>query len=103
ARVGFDWPNADGPRAKIDEELAECEGALADGDAAAIEAEFGDLLFSVVNWARHCGVDPETSLRRATARFETRFRHVEASTDRPLSSMTLDQLETLWQLAKREV
>jgi ATP diphosphatase len=103
ARVGFDWPNADGPRAKIDEELAECEGALADGYAAAIEAEFGDLLFSVVNWARHCGVDPETSLRRATARFETRFRHVEASTDRPLSSMTLDQLETLWQLAKREV
>jgi ATP diphosphatase len=103
ARVGFDWPDADGPRAKIDEELAECELALADGDTAAIEAEFGDLLFSVVNWARHCGVDPETSLRRATARFETRFRHVEASADQPLSSMTLDELETLWQQAKREV
>jgi nucleoside triphosphate diphosphatase len=103
ARLGFDWPDAEGPRAKIEEELGECEVALTDGDAAAIEAEFGDLLFSVVNWARHCGVDPETSLRRATARFETRFRHVETSADQPLSSMTLDELETLWEQAKREV
>lgn len=102
ARVGFDWPDARGPRAKIDEELAECAAALAGGDKAEIDAEFGDLLFSVVNWARHCGVDPETALRNATARFEARFRSVEAHAGQPLSSMSLDQLEALWQRAKRE-
>lgn len=103
ARVGFDWPDASGPRAKIDEELTECSVALADGDATQIEGEFGDLLFSVVNWARHCGVDPETALRGATARFERRFRHVEASSGRPLSGMSLEQLEALWQAAKLQV
>jgi nucleoside triphosphate diphosphatase len=102
ARVGFDWPDANGPRAKIDEEIGECEAALVEGDAADIAAEFGDLLFSVVNWARHSGVDPETALRSATARFEARFRNVEARADRPLSSMSLDDLEALWQHAKRE-
>jgi ATP diphosphatase len=103
ARVGFDWPDANGPRAKIDEELAECATALSEEDAAAIEGEFGDLLFSVVNWARHCGVDPETALRRATERFEARFRRVEARASQPLASLSLDELEELWQLAKREV
>lgn len=102
ARVGFDWPDADGPRAKIDEELAECAAALDGGDAGALESEFGDVLFSVVNWARHCGVDSETALRNATARFEARFRTVELCADRPLSELTLDEMETLWQFAKRE-
>lgn len=101
ARVGFDWPDASGPRAKIDEELAECAAALAASDTTEIEAEFGDLLFSVVNWARHCGVDPEAALRSATARFETRFRLVETSADRPVSDMSISELEALWQAAKR--
>ena len=97
ARVGFDWPDADGPRAKIDEELAEIERAADDAERA---AEIGDLLFAVVNYARHLEVNPETALREATARFETRFRKVEELADKPLKDMDIDELEALWQRAK---
>jgi ATP diphosphatase len=99
ARVGFDWPDASGPRAKIDEELAEIDQAANDEERA---AELGDLLFSVVNYARHLGVDPEAALRSASARFEKRFRKVEVLSERPLKHMSLDELETLWQRAKLE-
>ena len=97
ARVGFDWPDANGPRAKIDEELAEVEAAPADE----LEEEIGDLLFSVVNWARHQGVDPEAALRTANAKFERRFRAMEANSGRDLSGLSLDALEERWQAAKR--
>jgi ATP diphosphatase len=99
ARVGFDWPNASGPRAKIDEELAEIDCAATDDERA---AELGDLLFSVVNYARHLGIDPEAALREAAQRFEDRFRKVETMADRPLSAMNIDALEALWQRAKTE-
>jgi ATP diphosphatase len=99
ARVGFDWPDASGPRAKIDEELAELEAASTDDQRA---AELGDLLFSVVNLARHLDIDPEAALRDAAARFETRFRKVEQLAERPLKGMSIDELEELWQTAKRE-
>jgi ATP diphosphatase len=97
ARVGFDWPDADGPRAKIDEELEEIARAETDEERA---AEVGDLLFSVVNYARHLDIDPETALREAISRFEARFRKVEALADKPLENMNIDELETLWQRAK---
>jgi ATP diphosphatase len=100
ARVGFDWPDANGPRAKIEEELAEIDAAASDAERA---AELGDLLFSVVNYARHLGVDPETALREANQRFETRFRKVEEIAGKPLKDMDIEALETLWQQAKREV
>ena len=100
ARVGFDWPNATGPRRKIDEELTEIAEATT---PAELEHEIGDLLFSVVNYARHRGVDPEAALREAVRRFEKRFRKVESLADKPLSSMNIDRLETLWQQAKREL
>ena len=100
ARVGFDWPDASGPRAKIDEELAEIDAAADQGERA---AEIGDLLFSVVNSARHLDLDPEAARRDAAARFERRFRGVERMADRPLSEMSIDELETLWQRAKREL
>ena len=100
ARVGFDWPDITGPRGKIDEELAEIERAENDEDRA---AEVGDLLFAVVNYARHLDVNPETALREATARFETRFRKVEELTDKPLKDMNIDELEALWQQAKKLV
>ena len=100
ARVGFDWPDAEGPRLKIDEELGEIEDA--DGDAERA-AEIGDLLFAVVNYARHLGVNPETALREAVARFERRFRKVEALADKPLKDMDIDELEALWQRAKKAV
>jgi MazG family protein len=75
-RVGFDWPDARGVRAKIDEELGEIE-AVADGEGAQRAEELGDLLFAVANWARHLEVDPEESLRLANAKFERRFRAME--------------------------
>jgi ATP diphosphatase len=100
ARIGFDWPDSDGPRRKIDEELGEIERAADDEERA---AELGDLLFAAVNYARHLDVNPETALREATARFETRFRKVEELADKPLKDMNIDELETLWQRAKKLV
>ena len=100
AQVGFDWPDPDGPRRKIDEELGEIEQAQSDTERA---AELGDLLFAVVNYARHLAINPETALREATARFEQRFRKVEELADKPLKSMNIDELEALWQRAKKLV
>jgi len=100
ARVGFDWPDAEGPRLKIDEELGEIERAESDDERA---AEIGDLLFAVVNYARHLDVNPETALREAIARFERRFRKVEELADKSMKDMNIDALEALWQRAKKLV
>ncbi len=77
SRVGFDWPSADGSRAKVTEEIAELDEAIASQDADRVEAEFGDVLFALVNLARHVGVDPEAALRRTSDEFTARFAHVE--------------------------
>ncbi|MET0377219.1 MAG: nucleoside triphosphate pyrophosphohydrolase [Rhizorhabdus sp.] len=97
ARVGFDWPNAEGSRAKLHEEIEEVTAASGD----AIEDEIGDLLFSAVNWARHLGVDPETALRRGNAKFERRFRAMEAIAGETFPALSLDEKEALWQQVKR--
>ncbi|NCV96770.1 MAG: MazG family protein, partial [Acidimicrobiia bacterium] len=77
AEVGFDWPNAEGALAKIDEELTEVQRARDTGDPEVVRMELGDLLFSVVNVARKLGVDAETALRSATDKFITRFERVQ--------------------------
>lgn len=77
ARVGFDWIDVAGSRAKVAEELGELDQALAEGDAVAIEEELGDVLFALVNLARHGQVDAEGALRRTIDKFTTRFAHVE--------------------------
>jgi MazG family protein len=100
ARIDFDWPDADGVRAKVDEELAELDAARASGDAAAIEAEFGDVLFALANLGRRLGVDPETALRGANRRFERRFRHVETRSAES-GRRDLASLESFWTEAKR--
>ncbi|WP_243445307.1 nucleoside triphosphate pyrophosphohydrolase [Sphingosinicella ginsenosidimutans] len=97
ARVGFDWPDATGARAKILEELDEVDRA-SDEDRA---GELGDLLFAVVNYARHHDIDPEAALRAATAKFERRFRAMEEMSSRPLKDLGLYDLESLWQQAKK--
>lgn len=97
ARTGFDWPDAEGARAKIIEELAEVDAAP---DADAREEEMGDLLFAVVNWARKHGIDPEAALRRANRKFEDRFRAMEAEAGDAFSALTLEGKEALWQKAK---
>jgi MazG family protein len=78
ARVGFDWSDALAVRAKIAEELQETEHAVLQQDQGAVEEEFGDLLFAIVNWARHLHVDPEAALRAANHKFERRFAAMEA-------------------------
>ena len=92
AGVGFDWPDASGPREKISEELREVERAASDE----IEGEVGDLLFAVVNWARHLGVDPEAALRIANAKFEQRFAGMEAIAGPKFKALSLDAKEALW-------
>ncbi len=77
ASVGFDWPDAEGARAKVEEEFAEVDAAVANESAERVQEEFGDLLFAMVNWARHLGLDPEQALRAACDKFRARFEVVE--------------------------
>jgi MazG family protein len=104
ARVGFDWPEVDGVRAKVDEELAEFEATLRDGESAARrEEEFGDMLFALANWGRRLGIDPEAALRAANGKFESRFAAMErfaAARGIALGSLDLEAWERLWQEAK---
>jgi MazG family protein len=104
ASVGFDWDDVDGAMPKIGEELDELREAMASAVAADIESELGDLLFAVVNVARHLDIDPETALRGASAKFRGRFEQVEAQAGkqgRDLSTMSLAELDALWDEAKR--
>ena len=103
SRVGFDWPDALGVLAKVEEELGEVRQAVARGDARAAEAEVGDLLFAAVNLARLLGADPESALKAANRKFRRRFRHVEERLrERGLSpaESNLAEMESLWAEAK---
>lgn len=106
ARVGFDWTDADGPRAKILEELAELDAARRGEPGGSVEDELGDLLLAATSLARHLHVDPETALRRACARFEGRFRAMETlARSRGLDLEKLDAatLDALWNQVKEGV
>ena len=105
AGQGFDWQDSAGVFAKLDEETRELREALSTGSRAAIAEEFGDLLFTMVNLARHLQLEPETSLRAANRKFELRFRRMEATLQaegRDMQELNLSELEALWQQAKRE-
>jgi tetrapyrrole methylase family protein/MazG family protein len=97
ASVGFDWPDLEGVLSKVHEEIEEVLGALDDPES--LQSEVGDLLFSAVNLARHLSVDPEMALRAAAARFDSRFRVVEAGGDP--KGATLEELDQRWEEAKR--
>jgi MazG family protein len=103
SRIGFDWPDAGGARAKIAEELAELDEAIAAGDRAHVEHELGDVLFAVANLARKLSLPPEEALRGAVGRFIERFEHVERGLEQagiPHGSATLEQMDALWDEAK---
>ena len=97
ARTGFDWPDIEGPKAKILEELEEIEQA----EPGQVEEEVGDLLFAVVNLARFLKIEPEEALRKANRKFEQRFRRIEQEPG--FAGMSLDQKEELWVAAKKSL
>ncbi len=111
ANVGFDWPSVDGVLEKVTEEAGELTEAHADAETeatdesrAALEWEFGDLLFSLVNLARWMDIDAETALRHANRRFVSRFRTMEDTARQrgdDFSAMSLEQMDALWEEAKR--
>jgi tetrapyrrole methylase family protein/MazG family protein/ATP diphosphatase len=104
AAVGFDWPDVAGTRAKVVEELGEIDRAIAEGSAARIEAEIGDLLFAAVSLARKLDCDAESALRGAIAKFERRFEHVEdrlRERGRTPRESDLAEMDALWEEAKR--
>ncbi len=105
-KSGFDWPNWRDLLPKLAEETAELEAEAASDDPArkpAVEAELGDLLFTVVNLGRHLGVDAEMALRGCNRRFRQRFRAMEQASERPLEELSPEELETLWAGAKRRL
>jgi tetrapyrrole methylase family protein/MazG family protein len=104
ARVGFDWPDINGPLAKIGEEATEVAHASAAGDPEATMVEVGDLLFAVVNVARHLDVDPESALRAAVSKFRRRVESVEGlatQQGKKMKEMTLSELDELWEVVKQ--
>jgi MazG family protein len=102
ARIGFDWPDARAVLPKIAEEIVELEHEMSAGSPhAALEEEMGDLLFAVANLARKLDIEPETALRRATTKFERRFRGVETLARQRAIGRDLDALEALWQEIKQ--
>lgn len=112
SRVGFDWPDGRGSRSKVSEEVAELDEAIESGDTERIEHELGDLLFALVNLARHQGVDAEIALRKCGDRFAARFDHVEQRVKqkhggwpmgedrKPGRGMSLEELDGYWEEAK---
>ena len=104
-KVGFEWPDTNQVLDKVQEEIGELRAEIAQGDTARAADELGDLLFTLVNVARKLGIDPEEALRRMTVRFAARFRVIEKHAEaqgRALGDLSLDEMETVWQAAKRE-
>lgn len=103
AKAGFEWENAEGVWHKFQEELTEFQEAIALGDIPHATTELGDLLFTLVNLARWYGIDPSVALQGTNNRFIQRLSLMETRCDRPLQEYSLEELETLWQSAKKEL
>ena len=104
AGVGFDWKTKDQVWDKFQEELSELDDALSNGDAEAIEDEFGDVLFSLINYARFLKINPESALERTNQKFIYRFQYIEAQAKAQgtsIDKLSLNQMEAFWQEAKR--
>lgn len=103
ARVGFDWPDYRGALAKVEEELAEFKEALESGARHRVEQETGDILFAVVNVARHLGIDPELALTATTGKFGRRFQYIEdnVNSKHKWENMSLEEMDQLWEDAKK--
>ena len=104
AGVGFDWNNKNQVWEKYQEEVDELQFAIQKNDQKAVEAEFGDVLFSLVNYARFIGVDPSNALEKTNQKFLHRFRFIEAQAkkeNKSVDQLSLEEMETFWQAAKK--
>ncbi|MEL6833046.1 MAG: nucleoside triphosphate pyrophosphohydrolase [Bacteroidota bacterium] len=100
-QVGFEWENSEQVWEKVEEEMAEFKETLdTNASAGKKEEEFGDILFSLVNYARFQGIDPETALERVNQKFKKRFEYIEAHAPRALTEMSLEEMDALWNEAK---
>jgi len=99
AQVGFEWENAGQVWEKVEEEIQEFKEVV-DVDPEKMEDEFGDIMFSLINYARFKGIDPETALEKVNRKFKNRFEYIEAQATKPLTDMSLDQMDKLWNEAK---
>jgi len=100
-QVGFEWENAEQVWEKVMEEIQEYKEAVTRQESfERREEEFGDILFSMINYARFTGIDPETALERVNRKFKKRFEYIEAKADRPLTEMSLEEMDALWNEAK---
>lgn len=114
SRVGFDWPDARGSRAKVEEEMRELDAAIASGDSEKAEEELGDVLFALVNLSRHLDLDAEGALRKTITKFQKRFDHVEARVkethggwpaageEGEKHALSLEELDGYWEEAKKK-
>ena len=99
AQVGFEWENAEQVWKKVEEEIQEFKEVV-DVDPEKMEDDFGDIMFSLINYARFKGIDPETALEKVNRKFKNRFEYIEAQATKPLSDMSLDEMDKLWNEAK---
>ena len=102
-QVGFEWENAHQVWEKVEEEISEFKESMDNqDDFSKKEEEFGDVLFSLINYARFQGIDPETALEKVNQKFKKRFEYIETNADRTLQEMSLAEMDALWEKAKGE-
>jgi XTP/dITP diphosphohydrolase len=100
-QVGFEWENIDQVWSKVEEELKELKEVVDQNNSKVkVEEEFGDLMFALVNYARYLGVDPEVALEKCNLKFKSRFEYIESMSPRPLTEMSLEEMDKLWNEAK---
>lgn len=102
AQFGFEWKDKKDVWAKVEEEITEFKEVIESMDQERKEEEFGDILFSMINYARFEGINPETALERVNRKFKKRFEYIENNANKSLTEMTLEEMDVLWNLAKLE-
>jgi MazG family protein len=99
-QVGFEWDNKEAVWEKVEEEILEFRNAEITKDQDSMEEEFGDILFSLINYARYCKIDPESALEKINSKFKSRFEFIETHARKPLTEMSLEDMDKLWNEAK---
>jgi XTP/dITP diphosphohydrolase len=103
AKIGFEWENSDQVWEKVEEEIAEFRETIDQNfSQEKKEEEFGDVIFSLINYARFQGIDPETALEKVNRKFKSRFEYIEKKAPKPLEEMTLWEMDALWNEAKKQ-